>query len=658
MQRKRILFITPPYHCGVVEVAGRWLPLTFVYLAGAAREAGFEPIIYDAMTKGVGFKEIEQKIIEVNPSYVATTAITSTFPDALEILKIAKEINNEIITIIGGVHPTFMYKDVLKNGCVDYVVRGEGEETLRELLICLDLDKDPEDIKGIAYRKAHKIIVTNDRPFIRDLDSLPTAWDLIEWRDYRYFVIPNSRLGAVSTSRGCSHNCTFCSQQKFWHQTWRGRDPEKVVAEIEYLHKKYGVNVFLFPDEYPTQDRSRWEKLLDLLIEKGMDIYLLMETRAADILRDRDILWKYRKAGIVHIYIGVEATDQETLDLIKKDVQVETGIEAIKLIHENGMITETSFILGFPHETPETIQRTLALSKIYNPDFAHYLALAPWPYADMYKELKPYIVEKDYRKYNLIDPVIKPEHMTIQEIDKAIINCYQSFYMGKLTEIMSMTDAFKKDYLIRSMKLMMSSSFIVEKLGNIGTIPPQVDKLIRKIGQVAETDRKTQLDEDVSAVTKSIIINAPIEKVFSFVANPYLWPKYITGLKEITNISTDKITKGTTFGWTYSIRGVNISGQGIVAEYEENKKLTLQMHSLLPMRETILFSGDAEKTILTIDVGYKKAGKILSFLFNIARRTLNIVETTAILEKIKILCEQNNIDKEDNKIYIHSGSNK
>ena len=116
-----------------------------------------------------------------------------------------------------------MYKDVLKNGCVDYVVRGEGEETLRELLICLDLDKDPEDIKGIAYRKAHKIIVTNDRPFIRDLDSLPTAWDLIEWRDYRYFVIPNSRLGAVSTSRGCSHNCTFCSQQKFWHQTWRGK---------------------------------------------------------------------------------------------------------------------------------------------------------------------------------------------------------------------------------------------------------------------------------------------------------------------------------------------------------------------------------------------------------------------------------------------------
>ena len=165
--------------------------------------------------------------------------------------------------------------------------------------------------------------------------------------------------------------------------------------------------------------------------------------------------------------------------MIKKDVKVQTGMEAIRLIHEHGMITETSFILGFSHETEDTIKQTLVLSKVYNPDFAHYLALAPWPYADLYKELEPYIVEKDYRKYNLIDPVIKPEHMTIQDIDRAIINCYQSFYMGKFTEIMAMKDDFKKKYLIRSMKLMMSSSFIVNKLGNIGAIPPQVEGLIK-----------------------------------------------------------------------------------------------------------------------------------------------------------------------------------
>ena len=247
------------------------------------------------------------------------------------------------------------------------------------------------------------------------------------------------------------------------------------------LRDTYGVNVVLLPDEFPTKDRERWERLMDLLIAEDLGVYLLMETRPEDIVRDKDILWKYRKAGVIHIYIGVEATDQETLDLIKKDVSVQVGIEAIKLIHEHGIITETSFILGFPHETKETIARTLELSKIYNPDCAHYLALAPWPYAEMYEELKPYVVDFDYRKYNLIDPVIKPENMTIEDIDWAIINCYRSFYMDKLKEVMLLKDPFKKKYMIHSMKLIMNSSFIVDKLGSLGKMPPQIKTLLSKI---------------------------------------------------------------------------------------------------------------------------------------------------------------------------------
>lgn len=487
-ENKKILFITPPYHCGVVEVAGHWVPLTFVYLAGAAREAGFDPVIYDAMTKRLGFTEIEKKISEVAPAFVATTAITATTPDALEVLRTAKEINPSVITIIGGVHPSFMYEEVLENSYIDFVVREEGEETLKELLSALDAGQGVENVNGIAYRENNKVIATPLRPFIADLDSLSTAWDLIDWKDYKYFVIPHSRLAAVGTSRGCSHNCTFCSQQKFWHQTWRGRKPENVVNEIAGLKKKYGVNVVLVPDEYPTNDRERWERLLDLLIEKEPGVYLLMETRPEDIVRDKDILWKYKKAGIIHIYIGVEATDQETLDLIKKDVGVEIGIEALRLIHEHGMITETSFILGFPHETKKSIQRTLELSKLYNPDFAHYLALAPWPYADMYKELEPYLVSRDYRKYNLVDPVIKPEKMSLKEVDLAIIDCYRSFYMGKMKEILTMNDPFKKHYLLSSMKLIMNSSFIVDKLGSLGHIPPQMKEMLKRLQTDSETE--------------------------------------------------------------------------------------------------------------------------------------------------------------------------
>lgn len=637
MSGKKILFITPPYHCGVVEVAGRWVPLTFVYLAGAVRKAGFEPVIYDAMTKHHGFAEIEKRIRQEAPQFVATTAITSTAPDALEVLRIAREVNPEIITIIGGVHPHFMYKEVLLSGACDYVIRGEGEETLPELLLSLQEGSNPLLVSGIAFKEGHRIVATPKRQFIQDLDALAAAWDLIEWKDYRYFVIPESRLGAVSTSRGCNHNCTFCSQQKFWNQSWRGRKPESVVAEIEHLSASYGVNVILLPDEYPTMDAARWELLLDLLIEKNLGVYLLMETRAEDILRDRHILHKYRAAGIIHVYIGVEATNQETLDLIKKDVSVETGVAALNLLHSHGIITETSFILGFPHETKASIERTLSLAKHYNPDFAHFLALAPWPYADMYEEMKPFIVEKDYRKYNLIDPVIKPAAMTVQEIDRAIISCYQQFYMGKMTELVTLDDRFKKDYLIRSMKLMMASSFIKDKIGNLGVIPPQVMTLLNIVEQssVAVESRP----DFTPLVARSINIDAPVDAVFSLVADPANWPKFITGLIEVRGIDFGTMTKGSSFGWTYRIRGFTVKGKGTVVEFDSGRALTLRMHSMMPLEKTICFEEFGAGTKLIAEVGHRSPGKALSVVFNLIRRTVNTMEANSVLAKVKELCE-------------------
>lgn len=643
MMKNKILFITPPYHCGVVEVAGHWVPLTFVYLAGAVRDAGFEPIIYDAMTKRHGFKEIEKEIVDINPDYVATTAITSTVLDALEVLKISKKINPEIVTIIGGVHPTFLYEEVLENTYVDYVVRGEGEETIKELLLCLNNNTSPGDIRGIAYRSGQQVVVTPPRPFIQDLDSFSTAWDLIDWRDYRYFVIPKSRLGSVSTSRGCSHDCTFCSQQKFWHQSWRGRNPENAVREIEHLTKTYGVNVFLIPDEHPTYSRERWEMLLDLLIAKDLGIYLLMETRAEDIVRDRDILWKYKKAGVVHIYIGVEATDQETLDLIKKDVKVETGVEAIRLIHEHGMITETSFILGFPHETKKSIGRTLKLSKIYNPDFAHYLALAPWPYADMYKELESYIAVKDYRKYNLIDPVIKPEKMSLKAVDWAIVDCYRSFYMGKLKEILTMKDVFKKRYLLHSMKLIMNSSFIVDKIGSLGKMPPKVEALLNKLKTEKDID-EVPTQELKSRISRKIKINAPASKVFDYVSSPKNWTHYVTSLIDIRNLSTAEVSSGTAFEWTYRMLGINLYGRGKVVEFQRDKKFAMEMEGSLPLRETFLFDGDSKSTTLTVEIRYDVPGKVLGVIANrLVIERLNVKEAVAVLNKVKTICEADNI---------------
>jgi anaerobic magnesium-protoporphyrin IX monomethyl ester cyclase len=372
-----------------------------------------------------------------------------------------------------------MYEELFSlTDALDYVVIGEGELTLPELIRTSSDGGDLNRVNGIAFKKDGKVVKTEKRDYIKDLDSLPLAWNLLDWEDYTYYILPGSRLGAMATSRGCDKECTFCSQQKFWDRTWRARSPESLVAEMEELKNKYSVNVVLFTDDYPTPDRERWERLLDLLIERKPGVRILMETRAADIIRDKDILQKYKEAGIIHIYVGTESTQQEGLDYIKKDLSIEESIEALSLLREVGIITETSMILGFPEETMDSIEKTLSLAIDFNPDFAHFLAIAPWPYADIYKELKDYITVHDYTKYNLIDPVIKPKEMTLEELDSAMMECYRGFYMLKFNDMREEKDQFKKQYLITSMKLMMNNSFIKKKMGEPREMPEEIRQFL------------------------------------------------------------------------------------------------------------------------------------------------------------------------------------
>ncbi|MFW8601518.1 cobalamin-dependent protein [Desulfobacterota bacterium M19] len=467
----KILFITVPYHAGVVEVAGKWVPLYMVTLAGACREAGFECHIYDAMTKGVGMAEVERQIRDLQPDVVAVSMITSTTPDALEVLRSARRLCPAVVTVAGGIHASFMYDEIMAHDFVDYLVVGEGEKTLVELLLSLG-GGEQEAVAGLALRDSEgKVKLTSPRPLLTSLDNMPMAWDLLDWQDYTYFIIPGSRLGAVAFSRGCTYSCRFCSQHKFWGQ-WRARTPEDLMGEIRRLYEDFQVNVILFTDDYPTPDRQRWERLLDLLIEADLPVYLLMETRAADIIRDSDILDKYRRAGFIHIYIGSEAASQERLDLFAKEQSCSQAEEAMELCRRHDIITETSVIIGLPADTRESIQEIIRYTQKLNPDFAHFLTISPWPYADMYPELKPFISSYDYRRYNLVDPVLKPQNMTLDEVDEIIIQAYREFYMAKFTEIMTMSD-FKRRYMLTAIMRIMNNSFLRRKMGDMSAAMPE-----------------------------------------------------------------------------------------------------------------------------------------------------------------------------------------
>jgi anaerobic magnesium-protoporphyrin IX monomethyl ester cyclase len=256
-----------------------------------------------------------------------------------------------------------------------------------------------------------------------------------------------------------------------------------VADELEYLYITHRVNVFLLADEHPTFDRNRWEVLLDAIIAKDLPIHLLMETRAADIIRDREILWKYRKAGVIYISIGIETAEQAVLDAMKKKMDLEEVKAVFDLLREAEIVSEASFMLGFPGETPASIRKTMELAQLYNPDIANFLTYTPWPYADGYQELKPHVLVDDYRKYNMVDPVLEPREMSVLQIEVALADCYRRFYMGKIMEFMTMKASFRRDYLLRITKLFMGSPFVIRKLGIgiLGKIPAKMAELKRGI---------------------------------------------------------------------------------------------------------------------------------------------------------------------------------
>lgn len=484
---RKIALVSAPYHSGVVESAGTWLNLGFVYLGGALRAAGYEVDYYDAMALWHDEKDIRARLEAFRPDVVATSAFTAAVVAAVGVLRLAKEIDPEIITLVGNVHATFCFDEMLEHDhdVVNYVVRGEGEQTLPALLDCLNAGDDPAKVPGLAFWRDGGVVKTAPAPMVCDLDALPTAWDLVEWPIYKYRAKKDARLAIVSSSRGCTQNCSFCSQKLFWNKSWRARSPEHFVAELAMLHDVYGVQVAMLADETPTMDRRRWERILDLLIERPPGVRLLMETRVADIVRDADLMDRYRLAGIEHIYVGVEAGDQATLNLFKKGTKVAESKLAIDLINNADIVSETSFVLGMPTDTPASIAATVELAKMYNPDMAFFLAIAPWPYADLYPQLKPHVASRDYRRYNLVQPVVKPLAMSLAEVESELAMASKKFFMHKFQNLEQLTP-WKQEFMLAVFDILMNHSYLSTQMKDMAApgnkMPEAVRAMLKKVG--------------------------------------------------------------------------------------------------------------------------------------------------------------------------------
>jgi len=425
----KILFITPPTQSAVKTVLGAGgPPLGLAYLAAVARDEGWEPKIIDALDEDLGFQDLARRIRDFDPDVVGVTATTSMILDAYEVARVAKEVNENILVILGGPHATFMAREVLRE-CphLDLVVRGEGEETLRELLKRMERDRPPEDILGITYRKNDVIKDNPPRPLIRDLDSIPIpAYDLLPMERY---VVEGIRFGAIMTSRGCPYNCIFCSSSLQFGRKWRAHGVDRVIEELKILAEKFGVKEIEFLDDTFTLNPKRVEELSKRIIQEKLDISWSASSRVNTF--NYQIGSSMHRAGAHTIYFGIESGSDRTLKFIGKGISKRQSVDAVKTAKQAGLRALGSFVIGFPYETESEIKETIRFANRVGVDLAQFTIATPYPGTRLWDLAveRNLLLTRNWRKFTTIDVVMKNIYLTPQKVKKLLLWAYITFYL-------------------------------------------------------------------------------------------------------------------------------------------------------------------------------------------------------------------------------------
>jgi anaerobic magnesium-protoporphyrin IX monomethyl ester cyclase len=480
----KIVLIHPNYHSGGAEIAGNWPPAWVAYLTGYLKAGGYQDIVFlDAMTHNLSEEQLRSRLLELKPDVVGCTAITPSIYKAEQVLQLCKQINPEVVTVLGGIHATFMYAPVLKEApWIDVIVRGEGEQIFLDLIRAIDQGDWPArraSIQGIAYMADGQVVANAAAPTIKDLDSITPDWGILEWEKYIYIPM-NRRVAIPNFARGCPFTCSFCSQWKFWRD-YRIRDPKKVVDEIESLVRDHNVGFFILADEEPTIHRKKFIAFCEELIARNLPVLWGINTRVTDILRDEKLLPMFRQAGLVHVSLGTEAAAQLKLDRFNKETTVAQNKKAIRLLREAGIVTEAQFIVGLENETAETLEETYQMARDWNPDMANWAMYTPWPFSDLFQELGDKVEVFDFEKYNFVTPIMKPDAMDRAELLDRVMNNYRRFFMNKtFFQYPWEKDKFRRKYLLGCLKAFLKSGFqrTFYDLGRVGYWGPQSKKSV------------------------------------------------------------------------------------------------------------------------------------------------------------------------------------
>ena len=412
---KKILLINPPPNNFHDNMSIMFPNGGLLLLGELCREKGYKVKILEMVAEDISMKDLKTIISSFRPDIVGISMNTFQVKWSKIIIRTIKSLGNMLV-VVGGVHPTSIGKNILKEiPEVDISVIGEGEHSFLEIVE----GKPLEEIKGICYDGCQ----TSKREPITDFSYIPLPnLDLVDLNKFdgtKYWGC-SGRSMYVMASRGCPYRCIFCNKSLFGYKL-RVREPDTVINEIKHLHEKYNIDEIFFQDDILNQNRDWVTTIFNLLIKSNLnkEMTFMVAFRANEKLVDDGLLRLAKEAGVRIIFYGVESGSQRILNNMKKDIKVTEIKRAFRMTKDAGIETVASFIIGLPGENEESIRETISLYKEINPSYADIAVATPFPSTKFDELLRNNgcLLNNVYENYKYGGNYIRTENLKTKQLD-------------------------------------------------------------------------------------------------------------------------------------------------------------------------------------------------------------------------------------------------
>ncbi|MHA1679900.1 MAG: B12-binding domain-containing radical SAM protein [Promethearchaeota archaeon] len=405
-------------------------PISLAYIAAVVPPPHIVKIL-DMDAEGVKFSGLTSELEKFQPDVVGFSVIINNVIPVLTLSKIIKRHDSTIKIVFGGILMDLYPERTMAYPEVDIGVIGEGEQTFPELLDHLEASKPLDPIAGIIYKKGRKLIRTGPRPPLKKIDQIPfPARELLKNNKYKSLISRRSPVTIQFTSRGCPFHCTFCSKPSYWN-AWRFHSPVYVVDEMEHL-LSLGIKETMIYDDVFTSNRKRVIEICKEILRRELDISWNIRTRV-DLVDERTLKWLHH-AGCYRISFGVESGDPKMLLNYKKEINLKKVKNAFDLTRAAGMERLAYFMIGGPGETKRSIEHSIQVMRLIDPDYIHVTHVVPYPKTELFRmaveqyhtdpEIWNHISTLDHDSF----PMFDKDALSREEIFKSVKEMYRIFY--------------------------------------------------------------------------------------------------------------------------------------------------------------------------------------------------------------------------------------